>query len=250
MSALELLILAALGMLAGIVNTLAGGGSMLIVPTMVFMGIPATAANATLRPAILTQAFFGLVVFARRGIVTRPFLRSIAPLVLATLPGAVIAAYFATRVSDRLFEIILAVVLVGLAILSWRKKAPARAAEPKSGLVLTLIFLAIGLYGGFIQIGVGFLLATAILLGRPSAMAQVHAAKVFVVFCYTLIALPVFITAGDLHWGAAIALAAGQSCGGVLGARLVSRADDRLLRRIYVAAMIAFAIALLIRASG
>ncbi|MCB9834063.1 MAG: sulfite exporter TauE/SafE family protein [Planctomycetes bacterium] len=245
----ELALLAGLGLVAGILNTLAGGGSMLLVPTMIFFGIPATAANASLRPAILMQGLFGLVGFRRAGILDRSFLRSVLPLALPVLPGALLGAYLvARRIDDRVYELILALVLGVLALLSLRARRGTGPARTRPGPVQALILFGVGLYGGFIQIGVGFVLASALIIGRWSRMAEVHAAKVAIVFCYTIAVLPIFLDAGLVVWPAAAALILGQSGGGFLGAQLAGRLPDRLLRLVYVGAMLAFALALAIRA--
>ncbi len=249
MSGYELAGLALLGVVAGILNTLAGGGSMLLVPTMILLGIPATVANATLRPAILMQGLFGLWAFRREGILSGAFVRSVLPLAIPAIPGAAVAAWFvSSRIDDRHYELTLALVLATLALLSLRARRPRDGTEKRSGLGLALVFFGIGLYGGFIQIGVGFLLASALIIGRWSRMAEVHAAKVLIVFCYTIVALPVFLLAGRIVWPAALALVVGQSLGGFLGARVTGLVSDLFLRRFYVGAMILFAIALAVRA--
>lgn len=245
----QLILLAALGLAAGILNTLAGGGSMLLVPTMVFFGLPATAASATLRPAILAQGLTGLAGFRRQGILDRAFLRSVAPLVVPALPGAALAAWVvSTRIDPAHYEVVLALVFALLALMSLRAKRAAKTTERRSGPALIASFFGVGLYGGFIQIGVGFVLAAALVIGRWSRMAEVHAAKVLIVFCYTLVALPIFLMSGLVDWPAAVALIVGQSCGGFVGATLAGRVNDLFLRRFQFGAMLAFAAALLIRA--
>ncbi|MFT7620808.1 MAG: putative membrane protein YfcA, partial [Planctomycetota bacterium] len=110
-----------------------------------------------------------------------------------------------------------------------------------------LLMIGAGFYGGFIQIGVGFLLITALLLGDRWAMAQAHAAKISIVGLYTAITLPVFILSGQIDWAVAGCLAIGQALGGYLGSRFATRVEEASLRKLYLVLMVVFAIVLMVR---
>ncbi len=246
MTYLDYGLLSVCGVAAGFCNTIAGGGSMFVVPLMIFLGLPATAANASLRPAILSQNIFALLGFRRAGLLNREFLLRVLPLVLLALPAALLGAGFVTtKMDDEDFKKALAVVFVGLAILMvlWR---PHALKKPHRWLGFLLI-MAAGFYGGFIQIGVGFLLITALLLGDRWQMAQAHAAKIAIVGLYTLLSLPIFILSGKVDWLVALALALGQALGGSLGSRFATRVQEKHLRRLYVFLMLVFALVLYLK---
>lgn len=248
MTALECVFVAVAGIVAGIANTMAGGGSLLTIPMLTFVGVPAMAANATLRPALVAQNVSALIGYRRTGALAAAEFPWRATLVFAAcaIPGAVAGAWFAAaRVDDRTFERILAVVMVACATLATRRRAgrdldPTRVALPAAAAG----FVLIGLYGGFIQAGVGFVIITALCAATGWSMAVINAVKVTVVLCYTIPAVLVFGGFGLIDWFAAAILMVGHAAGGLLGSRLVSRADDQLLMRIYLFAVIVFAIKL------
>ena len=247
MSSQELLLLGLLGVVAGVCNTLAGGGSLFIVPTMIFLGLPATAANATLRPAILVQNVLALFGFYRGGVLDRDFFRRGVVLISLSVPAALVAAQLVTtRVNDEEFEFVLGLVFLGLALfMAWQRR-PGR--QPEAPIwVGWLLMLAAGFYGGFVQAGVGFILVTALVPATHWPMARIHAAKVAIVLVYTAATLPVFVLAGTIDWRAAAVLAAAQGAGGFIGSRLAIRVSDTLLRRIYILFMLLFAMLLLLR---
>lgn len=219
---------------------------MFVVPLMIFLGLPATSANASLRPAIAVQNIVALLAFRRSGLLDRAFVRKTTPLVLVAVPAALIAAHLVTtRVRDDELEHLIALVFIVLAVFMacWRPHS-LRRPHRTAGL---LLIAGAGFYGGFLQIGVGFLLITALLLGGPWEMAKAHAAKISIVLFYTLCSLPVFIMSGQIDWVVAGVLATGQGAGGYLGSRFATQVDEVVLKRIYIALMIVFAVILIVR---
>ena len=155
------LILFLVGLVAGTLNVIAGGGSMLTLPVMIFLGLPPTIANGTNRVAILIQNVGASWSFHRRGLISKEWLVLAIP---PALLGAVLGTIAAVNVGDLAFQRILAVVLVGAA--AWTIWHPAKALEdgnaaPPAGgkrWVYVAAFFGIGVYGGFIQAGVGFVI--------------------------------------------------------------------------------------------
>lgn len=218
------------GLAAGFLNVLAGGGSLFTLPVLIFLGLPVAVANGTNRFAILVQNAAAVTSFRQQGLRQT---RGAVGLALTTIPGAVLGAVLAVRVDPEIFRGILAVVLV-LAVLGLLLPGPEgdghRELSPRARIVAFLGFLGIGFYGGFIQAGVGLLLMVVLhqLLHFDLLRTNVH--KLFVVLVMTLPALAVFIGTGNVSWGAAASLAAGNGIGAVAATRLQLKTGERPIR--------------------
>jgi len=248
MNPLHALLLFGVGLVAGVLNVLAGGGSLLTLPVLMFLGLPAATANGTNRVAILAQNAVAVRGFQRKGMV--PWRLALLCTVPA-LAGSVLGARWAVDVDDTLFRRILALVMLGVCVVMIADPArrlrfdPARLG-PARVAVLVVSFFAIGVYGGFIQAGVGFLIITGLLL-HGLDLVRINAVKVFLVGSYTVTALAVFVLHGEVDWPLGLALAAGNSLGGWLGARLAIAKGHAWIRRLVVAAVVVFAVKLLVR---
>lgn len=241
MTASEAILLLGGGLLAGVVNTLAGGGSLLTVPLLVLVGLPGTVANGTNRVGILVQNGMAALEFRALGI---SGLHGTAPLLIPVALGACVGALVASQLSDVLFERLFGVLMLVLLVPTlWRPKAPAAerdaAARGRRSLV-PLAFFAIGLYGGAFQAGVGILLVFALSFAGLDLVRANHV-KVILNFCFTLLVLPVFLAAGQVAWAQALALAVGFAGGGALGARVAVRGGERVIRPVLVASVVALA---------
>jgi len=237
----EILALGATAAAAGVVNTLAGGGSLLTVPLLVLLGLPGGVANGTNRVGILLQSSVAAWRFRALGV---GGLRESAPVLLPVAAGALIGAWGIVQVSDALFERAFGVVMLLLLVPLLRELAvprPVRSEPPsRLGPRWAAIFFGIGLYGGAFQAGVGIPLLFA--LGYAGFdLVRANAIKVIVTAVVTLTAVPVFLMAGQIAWGPAAVLAVGYSAGAALGARLAVRGGERLIRPVLAAAVIALA---------
>jgi len=234
------LALAAAGLVAGVINTLAGGGTLLTVPTLVYFGLPATVANGTNRVGVLLQNYFATRSFRREGF---DALAEAMPIVLPAVVGSIVGATVASRMSADLYERVfgVAMIVVLVPILRGQRAKPADAPAPaRSRLVNTAIFFAIGFYGGSIQAGVGIFVIAA--LARTGLdLVRANAVKVILVGALTLVALPVFILHGQIDWPFALAMASGFALGGELGARAAARGGERLIKPVLVVSVLAMA---------
>jgi uncharacterized membrane protein YfcA len=237
---LEIALLIGAGLLAGVVNTLAGGGSLLTIPLLVLIGLPGNVANGTNRLGILVQSAMAVWSFRAQGVSEfRSAVPVLVPLALGSLTGACLIA----RVSDASFEKAFGIVMLLLLVPTFARHSDepsAAAARAWSPVSSGAVFFAIGAYGGSFQAGVGILLLLA--LSRAGFdLVRANAVKVLVVAAITLVALPVFVAGGQVAWLPAVLLAAGFSGGGALGARLAVRAGERLIRPVAMVAVIALA---------
>jgi len=234
----------AAGLAAGLINVLAGGGSFLTLPVLIFLGLPATVANATNRVAILLQNLVAVPGFHRHGVL--PWRWSLAVSVPA-VAGAVAGTWLALVIGDEAFERVLALLMVAISL--WTLLAPGRR-EPAGVPVrspwspgLVAAFFVIGVYGGFVQAGVGFLVLAATTWAGLD-LVRGNAVKVLAILVFTVVSLAIFATQGEIDWGAGLVLGAGSVAGGLLGVRLTVLKGHRWLRAVVTGAVIVFAVLL------
>lgn len=220
MTLLEALALLTIGTLAGFINVLAAGGSMLTLPLLMFLGLPPQAANGTNRVSVALQSVSAVASFLRAGASHLGLsLRLSVPAVVGSLAGA----WLALQTDDALFEAILIAVMAGSALLMLLPQ-PRVATRPLTVERLTpavyLAMFAIGLYGGFIQIGVGILFIVVLYRMLKIDLAQVNVFKVLIVLVYTLPALAIFLLNDQVRWGYGLTLAAGSMLGAWLAVKV------------------------------
>jgi hypothetical protein len=234
----EAAVLALAGLAAGVVNTLAGGGSLLTVPVLVMLGLPGPLANGTNRVGVLLQNAVATWRFAVHGVAG---LRAAAPLLAPTAAGAVLGAYGVVQLPEeafnRAFGVVMLVLLVPTLRGSRSSSAPPRSLPP---WLRALAFFAIGVYGGAFQAGVGVLLISVLSLAGHDLVRSNHI-KTALNTCFTLLALPIFLWAGQVSWPHALMLGAGFAAGGALGARIAVRGGARVIRPVLAIAVVALA---------
>ena len=242
----EYLLLISTGIAAGLINTLAGGGSLLPLPLLIFMGLPAAEANASNRVAIFIQNIFAVKGFKSKGVAVFPFAYWIG--VSATL-GSLLGAYFATEISNRTFNKILSIIMVFVLIITvlkpyLEKKEALERFTKKRNLISILLFFGIGIYGGFIQAGVGFIIMASLSGIHSLNLTKINSIKVFVVLCYTSVALWVFIYNGKVLWTYGLVLAFGNAIGGWVASRWSVGVNEKWIRLILILTLSALAIKL------
>ncbi|MCH2189343.1 MAG: sulfite exporter TauE/SafE family protein [Gammaproteobacteria bacterium] len=218
---LDLLLLCVTGVATGFLNVMAGGGSMLSVPIMIFLGVPGTIANGTNRIAILPQNISAVWAFYRKGFSNFKLSLSLG---LCTIPGTLIGATLAARVpSDQfntLLALIMVLVLIIMALPQPKTLNPAESPSKNRLIAGHIIMILIGFWGGFIHIGVGFLLMPTLNRVMQLDLITTNAHKVFIVMCYTVVALVVFAAELELIWKYGIALGIGTWIGAWLAANM------------------------------
>ncbi len=234
-------LLAAIGVATGFVNVMAGGGSLLSMPLMIFLGMEPALANGTNRVALLAQNITAVSSFKKHGFADFKLSFTLA---LCTLPGAVLGALLAVRIDPLWFKRLLAAVMIAVLI---TMLLPARSSDesaPRRSLWAHLGMVGVGFYGGFIQAGVGFILM-AILRGLLRLdLVRVNMHKVFVVGVYMIPSLAVFAWLGQVRWLAGGMLALGTAAGALLATRLQIRRGEKVVRVVFAIAVLAMAIKL------
>ena len=234
------------GIIAGVLNILAGGGSLLTLPLLIFMGLPSAVANGTNRIAILCQNIFAIRGFSKRGAMPLQLALLCTP---PALLGSWVGANLAIDLDDQMFNRVLAVIMIGVLIFTaidpmkrFRQENIEFSLARKALLVVS--FFGVGIYGGFVQAGVGFLIITALLI-HGLDLVRINAIKVFVIFAYTFIALGVFIYHGQVDYILGFALAAGNSIGGMIGPKLAVDKGHDWIKKVVTVTVLVFALKLL-----
>ena len=221
------------GFLAGFINTIAGGGSMLTLPAFMMLGLPADIANATNRVGILMQSIAGARGFHAKGkLAPATIVPALVPTLLGSLLGSLLASYMpVTWLKPALLGTMLAMAVLMLV-------KPSAVAPPEGTPAYTLrerpmaafgLFIA-GVYGGFVQAGVGFLLIAAVAGGLRYDLVRTNALKMAITAGLTIIALAVFIARGQVMWVPGLVMAVGTVAGASVSVQFAIKVPQAVLK--------------------
>lgn len=242
---LQIVLLLFVGIGAGFINVMAGGGSSITLPILIFLGLSAPAANGTNRIAILVQNISAVSSFKKEKY--QDFGGSLK-LALFTLPGAILGAVLAVRISDDLFQKILGIVLILVALTMIIPREKTGSTDGNNSKVSWTVYAAmilVGFYGGFIQAGVGFILMFSLNKLMKLDLVFVNMHKVFIVLIYNIPVLLIFILSGNVNWKFGFALAAGNAFGAWWAVKLAVKKGDKIIKIIISIVIIFMAMKLL-----
>lgn len=235
---LHLVIIFLVGAVSSFINMMAGGGSVLTLGVMMLLGLDAATANGTNRIGVLVATGSGTLTYHSAG---RSDLKESFRLALWTLPGAVVGAVFAVHISNALFEKVLAVVMIFIIITLFLPKPGTAAGGAVSPLRRKWIYPAmffVGLYGGFIQAGVGFFIMAALRHILSLDFTRINQHKIFIVLVYTLPVLLVFDLTRNIDWFYALFLGAGNALGAWLSVKVSLKKGDKAVKLVLAAAIV------------
>ena len=232
------------GFIAGFINTVAGGGS-LTMPLLIFMGLPPAIANGTNRIALFAQNSFAVMGFRSKGISAYPYSLWLS---ITAFFGAIVGAYIAIEIDGKVFNRILAIVMLVVVFLivfnPFKSTTKAENMSAKHQIIGVIVFFFVGIYGGFIQAGVGFLVIAVLSFINNMNLIKINSAKVFVILIYLISSLAVFIYNDKVFWSWGLTLAIGNSLGGWIGSRWQVSKGEIWIKRIMVIMVIAMAVKL------
>lgn len=239
-------LLVLVGFTVGFINTIAGGASLITLPTLIFLGLPPAVANGTNRVAILVQTAMGVAGFKSKGVSTFPFNLYLG---IAAFFGAILGAQIAVDIKGETFNRILAGIMIAVVLLIVLKPKldMASYAERLTGKYLWLgiiVFFLIGIYGGFINAGIGFVIILYLHYVHRMNLVRVNATKVATVFIYTLAALAIFLYNDKVNWFIGLILAIGQGLGAWIASRVSVKKGDGFIKIFLIIMVMAMAIRL------
>lgn len=244
----HLLILLFAGIASGICNVLAGGGSLITMPLLIFMGLESATANGTNRVAIGIQNIFAVAGFRRKGYGN---MRFCVFLIAPAIPGALLGAITASTIEDVLFRRILSAVMIMVLILiliGKNKKSTLSDSEQSLSIsrrvFVALAFAGIGFYAGFIQAGVGFLVMLSLSSLVHIDLVKTNSYKVFVIGVLTWISVIVFMWFDRIVWNISIVLATGSAIGGWLGSHIAVLGGEKWIKLFLTISVLAMALRL------
>ena len=234
------------GFIAGFINTMAGGGSLLTLPLLIFLGLPSAVANGTNRIAIFMSAFSATAGFKSKGISNYPFNFYLG---FTGLIGALIGAQIAVDIKGELFNKILAVIMIVVVLLIVFKPKidSVNILERLTGkhLYISMVaFFFIGIYGGFINAGIGFVIMLFLHYYNKLNLVKVNATKVVIVLIYTTGAIITFALAGKINWIYGIFLASGNFLGGWISSRWSVKKGEKAIKAFLVVMVLLMSIKL------
>jgi len=243
---LKLFLLFGVGSIAGFINVMAGGGSTITLPTLIFLGLDGALANGTNRVGIFVQTLTAVISFRQE---KYHKIKLGLKLAAFTLPGAIIGAIIAVNISNELFQKILGYVLIGIIFsMLLRKINKNKTEEDKQNQNSWLIYPAMfvmGFYGGFMQVGIGFMFMASLYHLLKLKLLHVNMHKVLIICIYTLPALLIFILTGNVNWKLGLVLAAGMASGAWWSAKLSIKKGEKIIRIILIAAILLMSLKLL-----
>jgi uncharacterized membrane protein YfcA len=238
---------------AGTINSVAGGGTLLSFPSLIWVGLPSTAANATSTVAIWPGSLGGLWGYRRdiRGLPTAAY-SLIVPSVIGGVFGAILLVMTPTRVFDQLIPLLILFATVLFMLQEPVQRAMRTTgkahAESKTWLAGAMLFqLFVSIYGGYFGAGIGILMLAAFGIMGFTDIHQMNGLKTFLALCINGVAAVYFIWNGMVSWPHALVMAIGAIAGGIWGAGMARRVGPKGVRRIVVFVGFAMAMSLLLR---
>jgi len=231
------------GFMVGFINTIAGSGTVITYSLFMMLGLPANVANGTIRLGVVMQTLVaGLNFRKHQKLDFKKGLKLAIPVII----GSVIGAQIAASIDENIFRKILAGVLFIMLIFLFADpkrwlKDQLHLINRKPDLLQISIFFGIGLYGGFIHIGVGIILLSAIVLNAGYDLVKANAIKIMIVFLYSPFALAVFMLNSQVNYEVGLIAAIGNVAGGIVGSNLAISKGSGFVRWILVAVILLFA---------
>ncbi len=228
-----IILLVGTGIISGIINTMAGGGSNLTIPALMIMGLPADIANATNRVGVFLQSIVAIAGFKKYDKLDTS---DVAPILLPSVVGGLVGACAASFSPEWVLKPLLLTTMVGMALIiliSPSTIMPAEGVTPYKikdrPVALFTLFIA-GFYGGFVQAGVGFILIAALAGSLRYDIVRTNALKMVCTLAFTTLALVIFIWQDQILWLPGLILAAGTMLGAALGVRMAIKVQASTLK--------------------
>ena len=240
MELFEILVLIIAGLLVGFINTLAGGGSIISLSVLMMLGLPAPIANGTNRIAIAIQNIAAVSSFKQQKVLDA---KKGIWLAIPAVVGSLIGAWIAVDINEEVFEKAIAVVMLMMLVFivykpqKWIKER-TKMVERKVTVWQVILFFFIGVYGGFIHVGVGYFLLAGLVLGAGYELVKANAVKVLIILLYSPFTIFIFFANGQINWAYGLIMAIGNVVGALIASRMAVKKGAKFVRWVIVAVIL------------
>lgn len=236
-----------LGAVVSLINSIAGGGSSLSLPIMIFLGMPATVANGTNRIGLIIGNISSVANLAKHGYLNTKLFRQ---LFFPSLAGACIGVFFLVSIGDKMFQAVLAAAICLVVIMSRLRKdilgKPPQTPPARLTLGGAIGFALVSVYGCIVQVGVGFVQIFSLTRYTGLDAIHVNALKNCLTTVFLIVSTAALAYAGKVNWPIAIVMAAGAWLGGYLGSSLQRKKGNRFIENFVSISSVALAIYLIV----
>jgi uncharacterized membrane protein YfcA len=232
------------GFLSGFINALAGSGSLITVPLLMFLGLPANVANGTNRIMILLSNTVGVASFRQQKVFK---IKENIKLAIPAIAGAVLGAQIAVNINEQVITRIIGGLMVFLLFTiiykpnKWLKE-PEQNGEKKFNFWQYAVMFFVGIYGGFIQIGVGVFILSGLVMTAGCDLLKANAVKLLIILIYTVFAIGVFVYNNQINFIAGILLSLGSMTGSFVATRVAVGKGVKFVRIILITVVIVAAV--------
>jgi uncharacterized membrane protein YfcA len=230
----SIIILIISGIVVGFINTLAGGGTVISLSVFMFFGLPPLVANGTNRIAIVLQNAAAVTYFQKNKLIDwQKIFRLVIPTILGTICGAAITGFLSNELFLKIFAVV--VILFGISmILNPDRYIHERPdlIERKVSVWQYIIYFVLGIYGGFVHVGIGYLFLAVLVLSNGYNLVNANIMKNVLVLLYVPFSLFIFVWQDSICWSFGIIHGIGNVIGATLAARLAIKKGSRFLRYI------------------
>ena len=225
------------GIICAIVNVIGGGGSLIALPILLALGLPAGVANGTNRIAILFQDSTSLFAFQRKKVIPwHEGLRIAVPVIAGAVLGALTAARFLDEILMNICVLVLVVFMIVALFYQPGKWLNTSGISTRYRMTPSdfVIFLATGFYGGFIQAGFTYLVMATLVLRVGNSVVQSDSVKILLNILITPFALIIFAFHHQVDWMYGLFMGIGGGIGGILGTRFATHWKPRFTRTVLI----------------
>lgn len=212
---LQLILIFLTGIASSFINIMAGGGSILNLGAMVLLGVEPAVANGTNRVGLLVQNISGIRSYLKNG---KNHIKKGIKISMIVLPGALIGAYIAINISGEIFKKMMSIAIL-IVVLSLFLPKKARIKKLKNDFIFYILMFLIGIYGGFIQAGVGFLIMATFKHLKDMSLVEINFYKIMIILVYNIPIILMFGVTNNINLIYALALSLGNFIGANLSVK-------------------------------
>ncbi len=246
MSVTDALVAGLAAFVAGLINAIAGGGTLVSFPALVALGVPAVSANVT-NTVALVPGYLGGAYAQRKDLVT--YFATLRVLLIVSAAGGLIGSILLVNSPERLFRNLVPFLIIGAclllgfqdrikAVLTRRRQSPAATL----GVVGLAVLFPAAVYGGYFGAGLGIMLLAVLGLALDDPLPRINSLKSTLSLCINLVAAAFFLFSGKVQWDLAAVMAVTSLAGGSVGGRIATRLDPKVLRIVVITFGLAVAV--------